>query len=136
MPKKQSQKYNKKLSSKKRSSPTKNVLLSLTLVPLIIGVILIGAWVLDLEFLENPQSQVTVGIFFFLLAFTMSNAIQKRWQLAAGWGLLAVADIVTLAWLNVAAQIIALSVGLIGIVLLGIEFYKQYREGKTKKVHN
>lgn len=136
MPKKRSQKYNKKLSSKKRSSPTKNVLLSLTLVPLIIGVILIGAWVLDLEFLENPQSQVTVGIFFFLLAFTMSNAIQKRWQLAAGWGLLAIADIVTLAWLNVAAQIIALSVGLIGIVLLGIEFYKQYREGKTKKVHN
>jgi hypothetical protein len=136
MPKKQSQKYNKKLSSKKRSSPTKNILLSLTLVPLIIGVILIGAWVLDLEFLENPQSQVTVGIFFFLLAFTMSNAIQKRWQLAAGWGLLAIADIVTLAWLNVAAQIIALSVGLIGIVLLGIEFYKQYREGRTKKAPN
>lgn len=136
MPKKRSQKNSKKSSSKKRSSPTKNVLLSLTLVPLVIGVILIGAWVLDLEFLENPQSQVTVGIFFFLLAFTMSNAIQKRWQLAAGWGLLAIADIVTLAWLNVAAQIIALSVGLVGIVLLGIEFYKQYREGRTKKVHN
>lgn len=136
MPKKRSQKNGKKSSSKKRSSPTKNVLLSLTLVPLVIGVILIGAWVLDLELLENPQSQVTVGIFFFLLAFTMSNAIQKRWQLAAGWGLLAIADIVTLAWLNVAAQIIALSVGLIGIVLLGIEFYKQYREGRTKKVHN
>jgi hypothetical protein len=136
MPKKHPQKNNKKLSSKKRSSPAKNVLLSLTLVPLVIGVILIGAWVLDLELLENPQSQVTVGIFFFLLAFTMSNAIQKRWQLAAGWGLLAIADIVTLAWLNVAAQIIALSVGLVGIVLLGIEFYKQYREGRTKKVPN
>jgi hypothetical protein len=136
MPKKHPQKNNKKLSSKKRSSPAKNVLLSLTLVPLVIGVILIGAWVLDLELLENPQSQVTVGIFFFLLAFTMSNAIQKRWQLAAGWGLLAIADIVTLALLNVAAQIIALSVGLVGIVLLGIEFYKQYREGRTKKVPN
>lgn len=133
---KRSQKNNKKLSSKKRSSPAKNVFLSLTLVPLVIGIILIGAWALDLELLENPQSQVTVGVFFFLLAFTMSNAIQKRWQLAAGWGLLAIADIVTLAWLNVTAQIIALSVGLIGIVLLGIEFYKQYREGRTKKVHN
>lgn len=136
MPKKRSQKNGKKSSSKKRSSPTKNVLLSLTLVPLVIGVILIGAWVLDLELLENPQSQVTVGIFFFLLAFTMSNAVQKRWQLAAGWGLLAIADIVTLAWLNVAAQVIALSVGLFGLVLLGIEFYKQYREGRTKKIPN
>jgi hypothetical protein len=133
---KQSQKNNKKLSAKKRSSPGKNVLLSLTLVPLVIGIILIGAWVLDLELLGNPQSQVTVGIFFFLLTFTTSNAIQKRWRLAAGWGLLAVADIVTLAWLNLAAQIIALSVGLIGIVLLGIEFYKQYRQDKTKKIHN
>jgi hypothetical protein len=130
---KQSQKNHKKLSSKKGSSPAKNVFLSLTLVPLVIGIILIGAWVLDLELLENPQSQVTVGIFFFLFTFTTSNAIQKRWQLAAGWGLLAVADIVTLAWLNLAAQIIALSLGLIGIILLGIEFYKQYRRGVTKK---
>jgi hypothetical protein len=130
---KQSQKNHKKLSSKKGSSPAKNVFLSLTLVPLVIGIILIGAWVLDLELLENPQSQLTVGVFFFLLAFTTSNAVQKRWQLAAGWGLLAVADIVTLAWLNLAAQIIALSLGLIGIILLGIEFYKQYRQGVTKK---
>jgi hypothetical protein len=130
---KQTQKNNKKLSSKKTSSPAKNVFLALTLVPLIIGIILIGAWVLDLELLENPQSQVTVGIFFFLLTFTASNAIQKRWRLAAGWGLLAVADIVTLAWLNVAAQVIAISIGLIGVIFLGIEFYKQYQQGKTKK---
>ena len=116
----------------KRSSPAKNVFLSLTLVPLVLGIILIGAWVLDLELLDTPQSQVTVGIFFFLLTFTASNAIQKRWRLAAGWGLLAVADIVTLAWLNVAAQIIALSMGVIGVVMLGIEFYKQYQQGKAK----
>lgn len=120
-------------TSRKGSSPGKNVLLALTLVPLVIGIILIGAWVLDLELLENPQSQVTVGIFFFLLTFTASNAIQKRWRLAAGWGLLAVADIVTLAWLNLAAQIVALSLGLIGLALLGIEFYRQYQAGKTKK---
>ena len=124
-------KQNRK-SVTKRSSPAKNVFLSLTLVPLVLGIILIGAWVLDLELLDTPQSQVTVGIFFFLLTFTASNAIQKRWRLAAGWGLLAVADIVTLAWLNVAAQIIALSMGVIGVVMLGIEFYKQYQQGKTK----
>ena len=131
MPKK-IQRNNKQLTPGKGSSPGKNVLLALTLVPLVIGIILIGAWVLDLELLENPQSQITVGIFFFLLTFTASNAIQKRWRLAAGWGLLAIADIVTLAWLNLAAQVVAISVGLVGIILLGIEFYRQYQQGKTK----
>jgi len=80
------QKSTKNPSSKRESSPGRNVILALTLVPLVIGIILIGAWVLDLELLDNPQSQVTVGIFFFLLAFAASNAIQKRWRLAAGWG--------------------------------------------------
>jgi len=126
-------KSNRKSATKRPSSPGRNVFLSLTLVPLVLGIILIGAWALDIELLGTPQAQVTVGIFFFLLTFTTSNAIQKRWRLAAGWGLLAVADIVTLAWLNVAAQVIALGLGIIGLVLLGIEFYKQYKQGKTKK---
>jgi len=125
---------NNKKTSNKKSSPGRNVFLSLTLVPLVIGIILISAWALDIEFLENPQSQVTVGIFFFLLTFTASNAIQKRWRLAAGWGFLAIADLVTLAWLNVVAQVIALGVGLTGLVLLGIEFYHQYQLGKAKNV--
>ncbi|GAB4504217.1 MAG: hypothetical protein Fur0043_12100 [Anaerolineales bacterium] len=114
-----------------RPSPARNVFLALTLVPLVIGIILVGAWVLDLEILDDSQSQVTVGIFFFLLAFTASNLVQKRWRLATGWGLLAVADLVTLAWLNLAAQITALLVGLAGIVLLGLEFYAQYQRQKA-----
>lgn len=132
MPKRISKTY-KNTSSKKQSSPGRNVFLALTLVPFIIGLIFIGAWVLDLEILDTPQSQMTVGIFFFLVSFATSNALQKRWRLAGGWGLLAVADIVTLAWLNVAAQGIALIVGLIGLALLGIEFYKQYQQSKVKK---
>jgi hypothetical protein len=118
-------------SSKRRSSPGRNVLLTLSLVPLVIGMILIGAWVLDLEVLKDPQSQITVGIFFFLLSFTASNALQKRGRLALGWGLLAVADIITLAWLNSVVQVIAIIVGLAGLILLGIEFYRQYRGKKT-----
>lgn len=129
---KQSSKNKKKSSSIKGSSPGKNVFLALTLVPFAIWIIFIGAWVLDLELLENPQSQVTVGIFFFLLTFTASNAIQKRWRLAAGWGLLAVADLVTLAWLNLAAQIVAILTGMVGVIMLGIEFYQQYQQGKAK----
>jgi hypothetical protein len=129
LPKKISKTY-KSTPSSKRSSPGRNVLLSLTLVPLVIGIILIGAWILDIEILNDLQSQITVGIFFFLLTFTASNAMQKRWRLAAGWGFLSFADIVTLAWLNVAAQVSAIIIGLIGLVLLGIEFYKQYQQGK------
>jgi len=131
---KRPQKSNKKMPSNRKSSPGRNVFLSLTLVPLAIGIILIGAWALDIELLGSPQSQITVGIFFFLLTFTASNAIQKRWRLAAGWGFLALADIVTLAWLNVVAQVIALSIGLIGLALLGIEFYNQYQQAKAKNL--
>ncbi len=130
---KKSTSKNKKPPTKEKSSPGKNVFLSLTLVPLVIGVILIGAWVLDLEVLGDPSSQLTVGIFFFLVSFATSNALQKRWRLAAGWGLLAVADIVTLAWLNVVAQVVALSVGLIGVIMLGLEFYKQYQQNRVDK---
>ena len=123
----------KKTPSTKRSSPRKNVFLALTLVPFVLGLILVGAWVLDLEIFDNSQSQVTVGIFFFLLSFAASNALQKRWRLAAGWGALAVADIITLAWLNVVAQVAALSIGLIGVILLGLEFYNQYQQNKLEK---
>lgn len=131
MSRKQTRKY--KTTPKKRASPARNVFLTLSLIPLIIGIILIGAWVLDLEILQNLQSQLIVGIFFFLLTFTFSNLLQKRWMLASGWGLLAMADIVTLAWLNVVAQVIAFILGLIGLVLLFIEFYKQYKLSKIKQ---
>jgi len=123
----------RKTSITKKSTPGRNVFLALTLVPLVIGIILVGAWVLELDVLGDSQSQVTIGIFFFLVGFATSNAMQKRWRLAAGWGLLAVAGIVTLAWLNVAAQVVALSIGLMGVVLLGLEFYKQYRQNKIDK---
>ena len=125
---------NKKVPPSKKSTPGRNVFLALTLVPLVIGIILVGAWVLELEVLGDSQSQVTVGIFFFLVSFATSNAFQKRWRLAAGWGLLAVADLVTLAWLNLAAQVLALGVGLIGVTILGIEFYNQYQQNKVKNV--
>ena len=121
----------KKISPPKKSSPGRNVLLTLTLVPLVIGLILVGAWVLDLEIMGDPQSQVIVGVFFFLVSFAASNTLQKRWRLAGGWGLLAVADLVTLAWLNLAAQIIALSLGSVGVILLGMEFYNQYQQNKS-----
>ena len=125
-------KNNKKKSAITKPSPGKNVFLALTLGPFVLGLILVGAWVLDIEVLDDLQSQITVGVFFFLLSFAASNVVQKRWNLAAGWGILAVADLIVLAWLNVWAQAIASVIGLIGIVVLGIEFYKQYRLNRAE----
>lgn len=107
-----------------------NLLLALTLVPLVIGALLIGAWVLDIEVFGDPQSQITVGILFILLGFAASNALQRRWRLAAGWGLLILADLVILAWLDVRAQIVAIGFGVVGLIFLAIEFYRQYQQGK------
>jgi hypothetical protein len=131
MPKK-SLSRNNKLSTEKKNSPGRNVLLTLTLVPLIIGVLLIAAWALDILILEDDQSQITIGILFFLLSFVASNALQKRWRLAAGWALLMCADLVILAWLDVRAQIVAAGFGLVGVVFLVIEFYQQYQQSKAK----
>lgn len=132
MAKKSKQKYTR-TAAQKRSGLGKNLLLTLTLVPLVIGVLLIGTWVLDILVLDDFQSQITVGVLFFLLSFAASNALQKKWRLAAGWGLLMCADLVLMGWLEVWAQVTALGVGLIGLILLLIEFYRQYRSGGLEK---
>ncbi len=123
----------KSITSSRRFTPGRNLLLTLTLVPFIIGVLLIGAWLLDIEIFEAPQVHVTVGILFFLLSFAISNLLQRRWMLAIGWGLLMVADLIVFAWLHILAQGFALVVGLIGVVFLGIEFYRQYQTNKVEQ---
>jgi len=125
-------KTSKKKKRTKRTSPGKNILLMLTLVPIVIGVLLILAWALDFEILAN-QSEVQVGLFFLLLGFALSNVLQKRLGLAAGWGALAVADLIILTWWNIWAQAIASIAGLSGLIFLGVEFYKQYQRDKLGK---
>jgi hypothetical protein len=123
---------NKQVTSKRKSTPGGNILLTLTLVPLVIGILLIGAWVLDIAIFDEPQLHITVGILFILFGFVASNALQKRWKLAAGWGLLMCADLVILAWLAVWAQVVAIGFGLVGLVFLSIEFYSHYRRGRAE----
>jgi len=120
---------------RKKNSPGVNVWLMLTLVPVVIGVLLIFAWAMDFLLLDDAQVQLFVGILFFLLGFAASNAIQKRWGLAAGWGLLMVADLILLAWLNLYAQIAAMIVGAVGLGFIVVEFYRQYRTANTDKSH-
>lgn len=127
---KKSASRNKQINSARRASPGHNLLLTLTLVPLVIGLLLIVAWVLDYVVLPDPQSQVIVAVLFFMLSFAASNAVQKRWKLATAWGLLMCAGLVLLAWLQVWAQIVAICLGLVGLGFLVVEFYKQYQVGK------
>ncbi|MGB8980881.1 MAG: hypothetical protein WCC12_03315 [Anaerolineales bacterium] len=120
-------------NAKAAPGPGRNVLLALTLVPPIIGLLLIAAWVLDIPIFDDPQSQVTVAVLFLLLGFALSNVVQKRWRLAAGWGLLMLADLVILVWLEVWAQAAAIGLGLLGLFFLGIEFYGQYHQNKDRQ---
>ncbi len=107
-----------------------SVLLTLTLVPMVIGILMIGAWALDILLWEDAQAQVIVGILFILVSFAASNALQKKWRLAAGWSLLALSDIIILIWLNVTVQIFALVIGAAGILIIIFEFISQWKKNK------
>ena len=129
-----SKKLSKKNKRKKRASLGKNILLTLTLVPIVIGLLLVLAWALDLEILQN-QSEAQVGIFFLLAGFSLSNALQKKYRLAVGWGSLAVADLIVLTWWNIWAQAVASIAGLIGLIFLAIEFYRRYQQDKLERAN-
>lgn len=123
------QKNRKKLNSshKQRSSWTSS-LLALSLVPTVIGFLLIGAWAFDLNIFGNPQSQSFVGILLILIGFTLSNAFQKKYSLAFGWALLTIADLIILLWVVFWAQVLALVIGLVGTGILFSAFYQHWKE--------
>ena len=102
--------------------------LTLTLVPLVMGALLILAWALDMNLFDQPQTQIYVGLLFILLGFAASNALQKRGLITAGWLLLAAADFILLTWVNLYLQILAFLVGGLGLVLLLYEFYQRFQE--------
>ena len=107
-----------------------SILLTLTLVPLVIGILMIGAWALDIELWEDAQAQVIIGLLFILISFAVSNALQKKWRLAAGWSVLAISDAILLLWLNVTVQIIALILAAVGLVIIISEFISQWKKNK------
>lgn len=126
----------KKGSAKKNASSRPSLLLALTLVPMVIGGLLILAWGLDIDIWDPPEVQVWIGILFILLSFAASNALQQKWLPAAGWLLLGVADFLLLRWLALWVQVIALVMATAGIVLILFEFIRNWRsnsKSKTKK---
>lgn len=113
---------------KRTKSSKSNIWMALTLVPLLVGGLLIVTWALDIFTWEDSQSQVFVGLFFALLSFVATNALQKHWYAAAGWALLAVSDLLLLIWIDLQIQIFAFLVGGLGIVLLLYEFIRRFQK--------
>jgi hypothetical protein len=106
--------------------------LALTLVPLVIGGLLILAWALDMNLFEQPSTQVYVGVLFVLLGFAASNALQNNWNLTAAWLLMAAADFILLAWVNLYTQVLGFLIGGLGLILLLYEFYKRFQDQRKK----
>lgn len=125
-------KQSSKLSSASRPSdelrPWPRRLLSLSLVPIIAGVVLVALWALDINVIGPLDSQPLVGLFFVLLGFVMSNAFQKLWRLALGWLLIAAADILLLVPAQDAVRYAAIAIGAIGLVLLIAEIAARVRQ--------
>ncbi|MEW5871519.1 MAG: hypothetical protein AB1894_19755 [Chloroflexota bacterium] len=110
------------------------LLLSLTLVPLVAGVLLIIAWMLDLEIMGDPQRLLPVGTFFVVFSFAASNLLQKNWLVGAGWSLVSIAML--LLWISTASPVLvaAFVLGILGIMMLGFEYFRRIAEsGKSKK---
>jgi hypothetical protein len=110
----------------------RNPWLVLSLVPLIIGALMVIFWGLDIYLWEPADTQITIGVLFILLSFASSNAIQKNWYPAVGWILIAVADFVILTSLVGWIQIIGFVVGGIGLILIGIEFYQRWKQRSSQ----
>jgi len=127
---KPSTKSNRSKQIEAKSPTWLRLALALTLVPMLIGFLLIGAWALDIYFWDSSENQIVIGVFFILAGFTISNALQKRWRLAAGWLLLLIADWLLVTSYNLIIQGIAFFLGAAGLVLLAIEFYRSWQRGK------
>lgn len=131
MPAKRSGSYSSRRQSK---SPTLyRLVLALTLVPVIFGGLLILLWFIMVYPFGSSENQLIIGALLILLGFAASNALQKRWYLASGWFLLAVADFVILTWMDLRVQVIAFVIGGVGVVFLGMEFYSRYQQRVAAK---
>ncbi|RPI81421.1 MAG: hypothetical protein EHM41_20685 [Chloroflexi bacterium] len=109
------------------SSPLKQILLALTLVPLIAGGVLILLWAFDVELWEPPDTQLTVAVLFIFLSFAASNLIQRNWLPAVGWFLLMLADAVLLSQLRGPTQMIAIGIGIAALLLFAVEIFHRLR---------
>lgn len=106
----------------------RSLLLALTLVPLVAGVLFIVAWAFDVRLVGRLEDQAFLGLLFILAGFALSNLIQGKALLAAGWTLLFIADFLLLTQVRIQVQIPALILAVLGLGIVLFEFYRQYRQ--------
>jgi|GEM_PF-767002 len=120
-------------SSAEQSKGWKRFLLLVTLTPLAAGLLLIFGAVFDMIVWISPPAQALLGGLFVLGSFVIFNALQNQWNLALGWLLFGLAIWMWLTWLdNAWLRLVAYALGASGLVLLGIEFVRRYREQQVQ----
>lgn len=112
----------------------KKWLLTLSLVPLVVGVILIFAWAIDWDMWGALEDQIVIGTLFLFFGFGLTNVLQSHWELAAGWLLLMVADWMVLAAVNTGIQRIGMVLGVGGLIILGFEYFRRIAQNRKKQV--
>ncbi len=121
-----------------RSSQKKNwseALQVLALAPLAVGVLLLLTALTGLLVWGSALGQIVAGIVYILLAFALSNAVQKQWGLAAGWLMVGGALWLELGLPVDAVRIAAGALAAVGVAILAREFLRrrrQYLESPTR----
>jgi hypothetical protein len=110
--------------------------LLLAMVPLAVGILLIISAFTDAVVWGTPRKQVLMGVLYILFSFVASNAIQKQWNLAAGWTLLGLAIWLGLNHQETVVKIIAAAFLGISVSLLMREFLRRRRRYLEQKGGN
>lgn len=106
----------------------RQILLIVSVVPMLVGVILFVASWFDAIWIGNATTQTVTGGVLACLGFALSNTLQAKWPLAGGWALLGVA-----VWLLVAPPLLPLRwlgavAGIAGGALVLLAFVQRYRQ--------
>ena len=111
----------------------RRLLLTLALVPLILGVLLIFAWAIDWDLWGGLDNQIVIGALFLLFSFFWMNAAQGNWPLAIGWLLLTIADYMVLSLRVEWSQRIGAVLGLAGILIVGYEYFSRIAKNRARR---
>ena len=105
-----------------------NLLLALTLLPIISGGILLVTPLLGFNIFEPREMQWFFGLFLLFSGFALSNYLQKKWMLAVGWTALALCGVLLWFFSEIWIQAAAVALGCSGLASIVYEFWQRTRE--------
>lgn len=117
----------------KNTPAWRQILLALTLVPLVAGGVLILLWAFDVFLWQPPDNQLTVAVLFVFFSFSASNFLQGKWLVGLGWFLLMIADGILLSQVRGTVQIAAIVVGIIALIIFAVEIILRLRSQRKTK---